>query len=120
MIDLDCDRAGSVDYPDFAAAVTSKVEGSDVVLGVLVCSTGIEVCITANKFIGVRAALCWNKEMAEVTRCHNGSNVLCLSGKYTSQGVAWEMTQAWLASSFEGVRHARCVNKVTEFEHPSC
>ncbi|HSR88638.1 MAG TPA: ribose 5-phosphate isomerase B, partial [Pontiella sp.] len=80
--DLGTDSAESVDYPDYAAAVADEVSNASVDQGIIVCTTGIGVSITANKFPRVRAALCMNPEMATMTRQHNNANVLCLSGKF--------------------------------------
>ena len=115
--DVGCDNLDSVDYPDFAAAVAGKVASSSVDRGILVCTTGIGVSITANKFAGIRASLCLNKEMAEITRQHNDSNVLCLSQKFTSEEDATGILDAWLTAEFEGGRHGRRVDKIKSYEN---
>ncbi len=114
--DVGCDSDASVDYPDFAAAVAEKVAGARVDRGIVICTTGIGVSITANKFRGVRAALCMNQEMAEMTRLHNDSNVLCLSQKFTIVKGAEKIVDTWLATEFEGGRHQRRVQKIEKYE----
>ncbi len=113
--DLGTNNAESVDYPDFAAAVADKVSNATVDQGIIVCTTGIGVSITANKFPRVRAALCLNAEMASMARLHNNANVLCLSGKYQSNDEAAETVEAWLKSEFEGGRHERRVKKIKDY-----
>ncbi len=102
----------SVDYPDFAHPVASDVEQGKAAFGVLVCGSGEGVCITANKHAGVRAALCWNNEVAQLSRQHNNANVICLPARFVSQGQAKEMLQSFIDTAFEGGRHANRVNKI--------
>ena len=113
--DLGCDNAESVDYSDYAAAVADQVSNAIVDQGIIVCTTGIGVSITANKFPRVRAALCMNAEMASLTRQHNNANVLCLSGKYTTAQEAADILEAWLNAEFEGGRHERRVGKIKDY-----
>jgi glycine hydroxymethyltransferase len=113
--DLGCDSADSVDYPDYAAAVADEVSNATVDQGIIVCTTGIGVSITANKFPRVRAALCLNKEMASLTRQHNNANVLCLSQKFTAEEDVVEILEAWLGAEFEGGRHERRVKKIKDY-----
>ncbi len=113
--DLGCDSTDSVDYPDYAAAVADEVSNATVDQGIIVCTTGIGVSITANKFPRVRAALCMNPEMASMTRQHNNANVLCLSGKFTTDDEAAAILDAWLSAEFEGGRHERRVKKIRDF-----
>jgi glycine hydroxymethyltransferase len=113
--DLGCNSADAVDYPDYAAAVAEEVSNGTVDQGIIVCTTGIGVSITANKFPRVRAALCMNPEMASMTRQHNNANVLCLSGKFTPEAEAAEILEAWLAAEFEGGRHERRVLKIKDY-----
>lgn len=103
--------ADSVDYPDHAHPVAKKVleEG---ILGILICGSGNGVCMTANKYAGIRAALCWNKELAMLARQHNDANILCIPARFVSEGVALEMAEAFLTTAFEGGRHAIRVNKI--------
>ena len=113
--DLGCDSTESVDYPDFAAAVADEVSNGTVDQGIICCTTGIGVSITANKFPRVRAALCLNAEMATMTRQHNNANVLCLSGKFTTDEEATHILEAWLSAEFEGGRHERRVKKIKDY-----
>jgi ribose 5-phosphate isomerase B len=116
VLDHGCHGEESVDYPDPAFAVGEDVADGRADRGVLVCGSGIGVCIAANKVPGVRAALCWNRAMAVTTRLHNDSNVICFSGDQTSVGDVLEMSLAWLATEFEGGRHGRRVAKIEDYE----
>lgn len=115
--DLGSHGPASADYPDFAVAVGRAVAAGEADLGVLICGSGIGVSIAANKVPGVRAALCCNLDMAATTRRHNDSNVICFSGDHTTTDEAVAMARAWLASTFEGGRHARRVDKIVAFEN---
>jgi glycine hydroxymethyltransferase len=112
--DLGCDSADSVDYPDYAAAVADKVSNAEVDQGIVVCTTGIGMSITANKFPRVRAALCLNAEMAVMSRQHNNANVLALSGQFTADEDVPAILEAWLSAEFEGGRHERRVLKIKD------
>lgn len=103
----------SVDYPDFAHPVAADVEQGKAAFGVLICGSGEGVCITANKHAGVRAALCWNNEVAQLSRQHNNANVICLPARFVSQDQAKEMLQSFIDTAFEGGRHANRVNKIS-------
>jgi len=113
--DMGCDSPEAVDYPDYAAAVAEEVSNVAVDQGIIICSTGIGVSITANKFPRVRAALCLNPEMAALTRQHNNANVLCFSGMFTSPEDAASILDAWLSAEFEGGRHERRVGKIKDY-----
>jgi glycine hydroxymethyltransferase len=113
--DLGTDSAESVDYSDFAAAVAEQVSNATVDQGIIVCTTGIGVSITANKFPRVRAALCNQPEVAALARQHNNANVLCLSGKFSSDTEAADILDAWLGAEFEGGRHDRRINKIRDY-----
>lgn len=102
----------SVDYPDFAHPVAEAVQKEQVDLGLLVCSSANGVAITANKHAGVRAAICWRNELAELARRHNNANILCLPASFISHEEGEQILAAFLAASFEGGRHARRVNKM--------
>lgn len=106
--------ADSVDYPDFAHPVASMVEHGTAAFGVLVCGSGNGVCMTANKHTGVRAALCWNVELAQLARQHNNANVLCIPARFVSYELAQEMLEAFVNTPFEGGRHERRVEKMGE------
>jgi ribose 5-phosphate isomerase B len=115
-VDLGPSSTASVDYPDFAARVAAAVTSGEAALGVLVCGTGIGMSIGANKFAGVRAALCHSEFEARMTRAHNDANVLCLGQRVTGAGVALECLRVFLATPFEGGRHAARVAKLAALE----
>jgi ribose 5-phosphate isomerase B len=103
----------SVDYPDFAHPVASAVESKEFDLGLLLCGSANGVAITANKHQGVRAALCWTEEVAELARQHNNANVVCIPARFVSYEVAQKILDRFLHSSFEGGRHGRRVDKIS-------
>ena len=107
----------SVDYPDVAAQVAQKVSHGEVERGVLVCGTGLGMAIAANKFTGVRAAPCHDDLTAEMSRRHNDSNVLCLSSDLLGERLIDRLVELWLSTPFEGGRHARRVDKISDLEH---
>ena len=102
----------SVDYPDYAARVAAAVASGAARFGLLVCGTGIGMCIAANKVKGIRAALCRTEFEARMARAHNDANVLCLGERITGAGLAVAIVEAFLATPFEGGRHARRVEKL--------
>lgn len=104
--------ADSVDYPDYAHPVATQV-ATESILGILICGSGNGVCMTANKHAGIRAALCWNKELAMLARQHNNANILCIPARFVSEALAIEMVEAFLTTAFEGGRHATRVNKIS-------
>jgi len=106
----------SVDYPDIAAVVAHKVSAGEVDRGILICGTGIGMCIAANKFPGVRAAPCHDDLSAEMSRRHNDLNVLCLSADMLGEKLIDRMVEIWLKTEFEGGRHARRVEKIASLE----
>ncbi|MBI5388997.1 ribose 5-phosphate isomerase B [Candidatus Woesearchaeota archaeon] len=101
----------SVDYPDYAQKVAKKVVKDKDSKGILICGTGIGMCIAANKVKGVRAALCYDHYTAEMARKHNNANVLCMGGRTTTQAQAKELVETFLNTAFEGGRHTRRVAK---------
>ena len=112
-------RAGSsdsVDYPDFAFEVSRAVSEGRVQRGILICGTGIGMCIAANKVPGVRAAPCHDSITAEMSRRHNDANVLCLSADLLGEELIERMVRIWLETPFEGGRHARRVEKIMKYE----
>jgi len=106
----------SVDYPDFAFRVAVAVSKGEVDRGILVCGTGIGMCIAANKVSGVRAAPCHDSITAEMSRRHNDANVLCLSADLLGEELIDRMVRIWLETSFENGRHARRVEKIQRYE----
>jgi ribose 5-phosphate isomerase B len=103
----------SVDYPDFAHPVAQAVEDKQADWGILICGSGNGVAITANKHQGIRAALCWNVELARLARQHNDANVLCLPARFVSVEEALQMVEAFANTSFEGGRHSNRVAKIS-------
>jgi ribose 5-phosphate isomerase B len=103
----------SVDYPDFAHAVASAVENKEFELGILVCGSANGVAITANKHQGIRAAICWNEELASLSRQHNNANVLCIPARFVPYELGEKIIGKFLTSTFEGGRHANRVNKIS-------
>jgi ribose 5-phosphate isomerase B len=116
-VDFGADSAESVDYPDYAAKVARAVSGGQVDRGILICGTGIGMCITANKFAGVRACTCHDEMTARLSRQHNDANVLCLSADLLSERVMNRLVEIWLTTEFEAGRHARRLEKISQFEH---
>lgn len=108
--------ADSVDYPDFAALVGRKVSSGEADRGILICGTGLGMCIAANKIRGVRATPCHDDLTAEMSRRHNDSNVLCLSADLLGERLVDRIIEIWLATPFEGGRHARRIEKIDEIE----
>nr|WP_240490355.1 ribose 5-phosphate isomerase B [Planctopirus hydrillae] len=106
----------SVDYPDYGARVAKAVSRREVDRGILICGTGMGMCIVANKFRGVRAATCHDDVTAELSRRHNNANVMCLSGDLLGEPFAMRMVEIWLTTEFEGARHARRVDKISHYE----
>lgn len=102
-----------VDYPGVARAVANRVASSGgATLGMLVCGSGIGMSIAANRVAGVRAALCFNREFARLSRAHNDANVLVLPGRFMTEEEAAASVDAFLATSFEGGRHDRRVKMI--------
>jgi ribose 5-phosphate isomerase B len=106
----------AVDYPDIAAEVAGRVSQGRCERGILVCGTGLGMCIAANKFHGVRATPCHDDLTAELSRRHNDSNILCLSADLLGERLIDRMIELWLNTPFEGGRHARRVEKILDIE----
>ena len=116
-LDYGPDGPENVDYPDYAAKVARAITAGEVERGILICGTGVGMCIVANKFPGVRAAPCHDDLTAEMSRMHNDANVLCLSADLLGDRLVNRMVEIWLATKFEGGRHARRLAKIAEYEH---
>lgn len=106
----------SVDYPDFAASVAQGVSSGSADRGILVCGTGIGMAIAANKFSGVRAAVCHDLDTVRLSRQHNHANVLALGARALDPKLALSMVREWLRIGFEGGRHDRRVRKISSLE----
>lgn len=105
--------ADSADYPDFVHPACNSIEKGDNDFGILVCGSGQGVTITANKHQKIRAALCWDTDLAEVTRQHNNSNVVCIAARWTAYELAQAIVDKFLNTDFEGGRHQRRVDKIS-------
>ena len=106
------DSGDSVDYPDFAHPVALDVESKRVDFGIIICGSGNGIAMSANKHQGIRAALCWTKEIAVLARQHNDANIISIPARFTSIPQALEMVQTFLNTDFEGGRHQNRVNKI--------
>ena len=116
VTDMGTTAADSVDYPDYAFQVALAVSEGRAERGILVCGTGIGMCIAANKVRGVRAAPCHDSITAEMSRRHNDANVLCLSADLLGEELIERMVRIWLETPFESGRHARRVDKINRYE----
>lgn len=110
--DFGCHSEESIDYPDFGHPVADMVENTEDTLGILICGSGNGINMTANKHQGVRSALCWKKEIAELARAHNDANILALPARFISEAEALEIVDAFFDTAFEGGRHGRRVGKI--------
>ncbi|MBT8179957.1 MAG: ribose 5-phosphate isomerase B [Eudoraea sp.] len=106
------DGSDSVDYPDFIHPVASDVETERADLGIIICGSGNGASMTANKHQGIRAALCWNREIVALAREHNNANILSLPARFISLPQALEMVRTFLNTEFEGGRHERRIEKI--------
>ena len=112
VLDFGTHNLDSVDYPDFAHPTANSIESGEADLGVLLCGSGNGISITANKHQHIRAALCWQKEIAELARLHNDANIISLPVRFISESMALDMVSTFVTTEFEGGRHARRVGKM--------
>ena len=110
--DFGCFSDESCDYPDYAHPLAEAVEKGEYEFGIVICSTGNGICMTANKHQGIRAALCWEKRLAQLARQHNNANVLGLPAKFITVPQALDIVATFFQTDFEGGRHERRVNKI--------
>lgn len=110
--DFGTSSTDSVDYPDFAHPVATAVESGEAGLGILVCGSANGVAIAANKHQGIRAAICWQTEIARLARQHNNANIICLPARFISTPAAEEMVNIFIDTAFEGGRHEKRVEKI--------
>lgn len=110
--DFGCYSEESIDYPDYAHPVASMVEENENMLGIVICGSGNGINMTANKHQGIRSALCWKKEIAELARQHNDANIIALPARFISEEEGLEMVDVFLSTAFEGGRHQNRVNKI--------
>jgi ribose 5-phosphate isomerase B len=104
--------ADSVDYPDYVHPLSTAVEQGEFQFGIVICGSGNGVAITANKHQGIRAALCWNEDLAALARQHNNANVLALPARFISYELAERLAEIFLTTAFEGGRHQNRVGKI--------
>jgi len=117
VIDFGTHSEDSVDYPDFIKLAARAVKSKEADLAVVVCGSGIGASIVANKIKGIRCALCTNIFMAKYSRLHNDANVLAIGARVTSEDDAIAIMQTWLSTGFEGGRHIKRIEKISELEN---
>lgn len=115
-VDVGTNTRHSVDYPDFGERVSDAVSKGEIQRGILICGTGVGMSIVANKFPGVRAALCAEPFSARMSRLHNDSNILVIGGRVTGGELAQDITRVWLETPFEGGRHSDRLKKINLIE----
>ena len=111
-IDVGTHSTESCDYPDYAHAAAREIESGSVEVGILICGSANGVAITANKHQKIRAALCWQNEIASLARLHNDANIICLPARFVTIDEAEEMVHTFLTTDFEGGRHQKRVEKI--------
>ena len=116
MVDVGTYSEDSVDYPDFAARVARAISSGEFEKGILICGSGVGMSIVANKFPGVRAALCTDTDTARMSRMHNDANILVLAGRRTDVKTAAAIVRVWSNTEFEGGRHERRLDKIRNIE----
>lgn len=104
----------SVDYPDYASTIAKEIQSEKGDLGILICGTGNGVCMTANKFKGIRAVICWNEEIAKLAKQHNNANIICLPSRFIKVEEAIKIIESFILEKFEGGRHERRIKKINE------
>ncbi|MBO8143107.1 MAG: ribose 5-phosphate isomerase B [Thermodesulfobacterium sp.] len=114
VIDVGCFSAESVDYPEYGAKAIEKILNKEAEYGILICGTGIGMSIVANRFPGIRAALCHEPFSAKMSRLHNNANVLVLGGRIIGEGIALEIVKTFFETPFEGGRHERRINLIED------
>ena len=114
FIDFGTDSEDSVDYPDFIHPLANRVNNGDIKTSIIICATGNGVAMTANKYPNVRAALCWNVDIATLARQHNDANIISLPARFISKEYAIELIRVFLVTEFKGGRHQRRVEKINK------
>ena len=104
----------SVDYPDYASIIAKEIQSEKGDLGILICGTGNGVCMTANKFKGIRAVICWNEEIAKLAKKHNNANIICMPSRFIKVEEAIKIIESFILEKFEGGRHERRIKKINE------
>lgn len=110
--DFGADSKDAVDYPDYAHPVAKAVEEGKAAFGILICGSANGVAITANKHQGIRAAICWGEELAQLARAHNDANIICIPARFVREGDVEKMVGIFMTTGFEGGRHLRRVEKI--------
>lgn len=113
MVDFGTNSSASVDYPDYAHPLAMAIEHAEVDFGISICGSGNGINMTMNKHQGIRAALCWNAEIAGLARLHNNANACSLPARYISMATAKEIVDTFLTTAFEGGRHQGRVDKIS-------
>ncbi len=113
MVDFGTNSSASVDYPDYAHPLAMAIERAEVDFGISICGSGNGINMTMNKHQGIRAALCWNAEIAGLARLHNNANACSLPARYISMATAKEIVDTFLTTAFEGGRHQGRVDKIS-------
>lgn len=116
VIDFGAANCDSVDYPDYGRKIAEAVARGSVDRGILICGTGIGMSIVANRYPGIRAALCQDIFTAKMSRLHNDANILVMGGRVVGKGLAREIVKTWLETEFEGGRHQKRLDKIREIE----
>lgn len=116
VTDFGTHNEASCDYPDYALKVAQEVVAQNFELGILICGTGIGISIAANKVPGIRAALCSDTFSAHATREHNNANILALGARVLGTGLALDIVDAFINAEFQGDRHQKRIDKITEIE----
>ena len=104
----------SVDYPDYASIIAKEIQSKKGDLGIIICGTGNGVCMTANKFKGIRAVICWNEEIAKLAKQHNNANIICMPSRFIKVEEAIKIIESFILEKFEGGRHERRIKKINE------
>lgn len=116
FIDVGTNTEESVDYPDYISRVALHVQSGKADAGIALCGTGIGASIVANKFKGIRAALCTNCFMSEMAKRHNNANILVIGARVVGDDLAVRIVESWLAAEYEGGRHQRRLDKIAAIE----
>ena len=114
--DLGPNNSNAVDYPDYGISLATHISNNIDTYGIVICGTGIGMSIVVNRFPGIRGALCSDIYTAKLSREHNDSNLLVLGGRVVGVGLAREIVQVWLNTPFEGGRHKKRLDKITQYE----
>ena len=107
------DTADSVDYPDYIHPLAKAMKDNNFDLGIIICGSGNGVAMTANKYSHIRAAICWQNEIAELSRLHNDANIISIPARFVSEELAFRMIETFISTEFEGGRHQRRVDKIS-------